>query len=111
MSAACRKGSARSCARIGGLGSATSHPAASCRPAESTAPSPALTPTPGPLPPADAGRAPDALGLSRMMRQCGWLEAELSEYEASRDASVHGDDKGDDQGDATTTAEPRAPVS
>ena len=85
--------------------------AASCRPAESTAPSPALTPTPGPLPPADAGRAPDALGLSRMMRQCGWLEAELSEYEASRDASVHGDDKGDDQGDATTTAEPRAPVS
>ena len=67
--------------------------AASCRPAESTAPSPALTPTPGPLPPADAGRAPDALGLSRMMRQCGWLEAELSEYEASRDASVHGDDK------------------
>ena len=31
MSAACRKGSARSCARIGGLGSATSHPAASCR--------------------------------------------------------------------------------
>ena len=85
--------------------------AASCRPAESMAPSPSPTPTPPPPPPADAGRAPDALGLSRMMRQCGWLEAELSEYEASRDASVLGDDKGDDQGDATTTAEPRAPVS
>ena len=74
------------------------------RPVESMAPSP--SPTPAPQPVADtASRAPDALGLSRMMQQCGWLEGEMSEYEASRDASVHGDEKGD----ATTIAELRAP--
>ena len=74
------------------------------RPVESMAPSPSPMPTPQPV--ADtASRAPDALGLSRMMQQCGWLEGEMSEYEASRDASVHGDDKGD----ATTIAELRAP--
>ena len=79
--------------------------AAPHRSVESMAPSPSPTPTPQPVADTAASRAPDALGLSRMMRQCGWLEGEMSEYEASRDASVHGDDKGE----ATTIAELCAP--
>ena len=59
------------------------------RPAEPVAPTPLPTPSPRHAADAAACRAPDTLGLSRMMQKCGWLESEMGAYEASQYQGQH----------------------